>query len=77
MDKLLHSREFWGSVIAAVFNLVLFFAGKYAPQYVDDIKFVVATVDPIIAAILLALFVQTQVAKLEANVKTHIESLSK
>lgn len=68
MDKLLHSREFWAAVIAAVFNLTLFFIGKYQPSLIDDVKFVISTLDPIIAVIIGALFVQTQVAKMEARI---------
>lgn len=61
MDKLLQSRRFWTLVLDTVVSLLLFFVGKYAGAALDDVKFLVLTLQPIFV-MLIAAFTTEDVA---------------
>lgn len=57
---LLQSRRFWLMVIDLIISLVLYFTGKYAtPQANDDIRFLIAAIQPVFLTIITAITVQS------------------
>ena len=69
MANLLRDPKFWTAIVAAVFNLALFFVGKYVPTMLEDVKFLIATIDPILAIIIGALFIQAKLTAMQAEIK--------
>lgn len=51
---LLRSRKFLLAVLDAVTILALYFAGKYFPQFIDDARFLIVTLQPVIIAVIAA-----------------------
>ena len=55
MDRLLKSAKFWTAAIDLLVSLLVYFVTKYAsPSAVDDVKFVLLTVQPVIALVIAA-----------------------
>jgi hypothetical protein len=51
--SLIKSRKFWLLVMDTVLSLVLFFGAKYlAPAAFDDVKFVIASIQPVFVVII-------------------------
>lgn len=66
MERLLKSAKFWTAVVDLVAGVALYFGAKYAGQSVaDDIKFIVAAVQPVFALVI-ATFAWEDVAKAKA-----------
>ena len=54
--SLIQSRKFWLMVVDLVVSLILFFGAKYlAPSVFDDVKFVVAAIQPVFITIIAAI----------------------
>jgi ABC-type Na+ efflux pump permease subunit len=48
MQRLLKSAKFWTAIIDVVISLILYFTGKYlAPTIAEDIKIVIAAIQPV------------------------------
>lgn len=48
ISGLFRSRKFWVALFDLVVSLILYFVGKYAaPAVADDIKFVIAAIQPV------------------------------
>jgi hypothetical protein len=57
MSNLLRDAKFWTAVLDTVISIALFFTGKYlAPEVAEDVKFLVAALQPIFLALIAALF---------------------
>lgn len=53
MNALLNSRKFWIMIADVVFSMALYFVGKYgAPNLMADVKFLIATIQPVIIAVI-------------------------
>lgn len=63
MDKLIRNAKFWTAVADALVILLGYFVGKYAPQFAEDVKTLVITLQPIFAIVIAALFLDEQNAK--------------
>lgn len=63
MSNLLRNAKFWTALFGAAVALIGYFVGKYAPTYAEDVKFVIGVIEPIVAIILAALFLDSQNAK--------------
>jgi len=50
--SLLKSRKFWLMVLDTVVSAVLFFSVKYAAASAEDIKFLVAALQPVFVAVI-------------------------
>jgi len=55
---LLHSRKFLLLLLDTVISLVLLFVGVYAPTSVDFIKAIVALLQPVFVALILAIAIE-------------------
>jgi hypothetical protein len=59
MKDLLMSRKFWIMVVDVVVSIVSFFVTKYAaPDMAKDVLFLIATVQPVVIAVIVAITVQ-------------------
>jgi hypothetical protein len=59
MVQLLHSRKFWLMICDVVISLATYFITKYAnPDAAKDILLVIATVQPVVIAVIVAITVQ-------------------
>jgi|GEM_PF-5562901 len=64
------SYEFWVMVIDVVVSLVLYFTGKYlAPEIFEDVKFLIATIQPLVLAIVAWLTGKTIVSRITEALK--------
>ena len=54
MSKLLESRKFWTLGLDVVTSLVLFFGGKYFSANLEDVKFVIVTLQPLVGLVIAA-----------------------
>ena len=65
---LFQSRRFWTVIVDVVISLVTFFVAKYAaPALVEDVKFVIVTMQPIFILLIAAYTHEdVQAAKLAA-----------
>lgn len=52
---LLRSRKFWLLVLDTVVSLGLFFAAKYAPGALADIKYLIVALQPVVVTVILAI----------------------
>lgn len=52
MERLLHSAKFWTAVLDALISLTLFFVGKYAPSFSEDVKILTITLQPIFVVLI-------------------------
>lgn len=50
--SLLKSRKFWLLILDTVVSLLLFFVGKYVPDAMDDIKFLIISLQPVFVVII-------------------------
>jgi uncharacterized membrane-anchored protein len=64
--SLLHSRKFWLAMLDLVMGLATYFVAKYAPSAGDDLKFVFATVQPVLLLVIAAIAYEDK-ARLEAS----------
>lgn len=63
----IYDSKFWLAVLDVVISAILYFVGKYSqPDLFDDLKFVIALIQPIIVTIIVGLF-QTQQAALSGG----------
>ena len=66
--RLFNDSKFWLLVLDTVISLALYFTAKYlAPELAEDVKFLVAALQPVFVAIILAIFGE-DVAMLRAGV---------
>ena len=50
---LFKSRKFWTGILDLIFSTVLFFTAKYlAPEFADDVKFMIAALQPVFLMII-------------------------
>lgn len=55
MDRLLKSAKFWTAALDFAASVTLYFVVKYAsPSAVEDVKFLIAAVQPVIALVIAA-----------------------
>ena len=67
-----NSYEFWVMVIDVVVSLILYFVSKYAaPEIFEDVKFLIATVQPLVLAIVAWLTGKTIVRRIEVALKRY------
>jgi hypothetical protein len=60
MPALFQSRRFWVLVIDLVISISLYFLGKYGtPSALDDVKFLIAAIQPVVLLIISAYTVDT------------------
>ena len=53
------SRKLWISIVDVVVSLAVYFIGKYSnPESAKDILFLIATVQPVILAVIVSITVQ-------------------
>jgi hypothetical protein len=64
--SLLTSLKFWIMIVDVVISSVLFFGAKYLPLAIDDIKFLVITLQPVILFVIGALTVENS-AKIKSG----------
>lgn len=69
MEKLFKTKEFWVALIGGLIAIIGYFVGKYAPQYAEDVKFIISVVEPIVAIILGSVFIAGRVEKLGADIR--------
>ena len=71
------SRRFWTMVISVVAALVLYFVGKYAGDYVPDVRFVIDLITPL-ALMLIAAFTIDDIANAwtAAQIEMHANALN-
>lgn len=50
--SLFKSRKFWLGVGDLVISLTLFFVGKYAANSLDDVKFIIAAIQPLFVTVI-------------------------
>lgn len=53
-QSLLRSRKFWLAVLDAAGSLTLYFIGKYLPNAIDDTKFLIVTLQPVVLIVIAA-----------------------
>lgn len=70
------SRRFWTMVISIVVALVLYFVGKYAGAYIEDVRFVIDLITPL-ALMLIAAFTIDDIATAwtRAQITMHANAL--
>jgi hypothetical protein len=67
-QALLHNRAFLMAVLDAVLSLVVFFVGKYAPNAIEDVNFVILTMQPIFVTLVVAFtYSDVQIARQKAD----------
>jgi hypothetical protein len=50
---LLMSRKFWMTILDLVVSATIYFVGKYAaPQFAEDVKYIVAAIQPVFLVII-------------------------
>ena len=54
LSSLLHSRKFWVALLDAAGSLTLYFIGKYLPTAIDDTKFLIVTLQPVVLLVIAA-----------------------
>jgi hypothetical protein len=54
LNSLLHSRKFLIALLDAAGSLLLYFAGKYLPNALEDTKFLIVTLQPVILLVIAA-----------------------
>ena len=65
ISSLFHSRKFLILVVDTLLSLVLYFTGKYlAPTSVDDIKFVIVSLQPVFGIIIGGIAIEDAAMKL-------------
>lgn len=58
---LLRSRKFWMTILDVVVSTTLYYASKYAGANLDDIKFLIAAYQPVVALVIISLAVEDTV----------------
>ena len=65
----IYDSKFWLAVLDVVVSAILYFVGKYSqPDLFEDLKFVIALIQPIVVTIIVGLF-QVQQAALKVGRK--------
>ena len=68
IPALFKSRKFWTGILDLVISLVLFFTAKYLSESIaEDIKFVIAAVQPVFLAIIVGIAWEDAAAKRAGN----------
>jgi len=49
---LVRSRKFWLLVLDVAVSITLYFVGKYAPVAIDDVKFAILTLQPLVIVVI-------------------------
>ncbi len=69
MIKFYLDPKFYTALVDALVSLALFFAGKYGlPDLLENMKFVIVTIQPIFAMILVGMFQAQQEAARMGNI---------
>lgn len=72
LGGLLQSRRFVTFVVDAVLSLLLYFVGKYFSVAIDDLKFLILTLQPIAVAVIAAYTIDdNQQASLATQLQMH------
>lgn len=69
MTQLMHSRKFLLLVLDVLISVALYFVGRYYPAMMDDVKFLVVTLQPVIVVVIGAIAYE-DAKKIDAN--THV-----
>jgi hypothetical protein len=69
MTNIFRDPKFWTVIVDAAVILIGYFIGKYAPQYADDVKLVIVTVQPIFAIIIAGVFLNAKINALSVEIK--------
>lgn len=64
---LLRSRKFWLMVLDTVISLVVFFVAKYAAVALEDIKFLIAALQPVFVMLIYSIAYEDGQARLLTN----------
>ena len=68
MKRLLNSAKFWTAIVDLVLSLVIYFVVKYAaPAAAEDVKFVIAAVQPVFGLVIAGIFIEDAAAKRAGN----------
>ena len=59
---LLHSRKFWLAMLDLLIGMVTYFVARYAPQAGDDVKFVFASIQPVLLLVIGAIAYEDKAA---------------
>jgi hypothetical protein len=75
VNGLLKSRKFWLLILDTLISSALFFVGKYAdPDLADDVKFLIASLQPVFIAIIGGIAIEDAAAKRSgANFPIHTQ----
>jgi len=76
ISGLLHSRKFWVAVADLTVTLTLYFVGKYAPAYADDVKIVIAAIQPVFLVLIGSIAYEDGAAKRAGNHASQVENHS-
>lgn len=49
---LIRSRKFWLLILDTIISLTLYFVGKYSPVAFEDIKFLIAAIQPVFVMVI-------------------------
>ena len=63
MHRMLHSAKFWTAVVDVVCSTALYFVGKYYGASLDDLKFLIASYQPILLLVIGAWTVEDAATK--------------
>lgn len=63
MQRLWKSSKFWLLVFDVVTSITLYFVGKYALNAMEDVKFLVVTIQPVFALVITGIFVEDAALK--------------
>jgi hypothetical protein len=60
--SLIKSRKFWLLILDTVISLIVFFVSKYAGGAIEDVKFLIASLQPVFVIIIYAIAVEDAAA---------------
>ena len=68
---LFQSRKFWVLILDVVTSTILFFVAKYAPNWQDDVKFLVLTYQPVFLLVIYGIYAEdNQIRKSASEVES-------
>lgn len=63
MQRLWKSSKFWLLVFDVAASLALYFVGRYALNALEDVKFLIVTLQPVFALVITGIFVEDAALK--------------
>ena len=74
--NLFASRRFWTLLIDVLVSLVIYFGGKYAGAYMDDIRFLIVALQPVALLLIAAYTVDDMTAARVEMTRMQIDSFA-